>query len=85
MMTKRATSAETYLQELIQLARLPALTKVIVLQCDFINSLTQVPRADLSIFGLPKPSDITFCQRIVKIVDSSCVFVRDSGDESALA
>lgn len=77
--------AEKYLHRLIQLARLPAQTKVIVLQCDFIDSLAQVPRADLSIFGLPKPSDITFCQRIVNIVDSSCVFVRDSGDESALA
>lgn len=77
--------AQTYLKELIQLARLPAQTKVIVLQCNFISSLTQVPRADLSVFGLPKPSDMTFCQRIVDIVDSSCVFVRDSGDESALA
>ena len=82
---KTRHQAGNFLQELIQLARLPAQTKVIVLQCDFMNSLTQVPRADLSIFGLPKPSDITFCQRIVKIVDSSCVFVRDSGDESALA
>jgi len=77
--------AEKYLRELILLSRLPAQTKVIVLQCGFIDSLTQVPRADLSVFGLPKPSDITFCQRIVNIVDSSCVFVRDSGDESALA
>jgi len=81
--TRRHT--ETYLQALIKLARLPAQTKVIVLQCAFMASLKEVPRADLSIFGLPKPSDITFCRRVVDIVDSSCVFVRDSGDESALA
>ncbi|MCP5100063.1 MAG: Na-K-Cl cotransporter [Chloroflexi bacterium] len=77
--------ATRFLIDLISLSRLSSSTKVIVLQSEFMPSLTKVPRADLSIFGLPKPSDLTFCRRIVDIVDSSCVFVRDSGNESALA
>lgn len=79
------SQAEQYLQELIQLARLPGSTKVIVLHGSFMHHLQRSPRADLSVFGLPKPSDLTFCRRIVETVDASCVFVRDSGDESALA
>lgn len=77
--------ATTYLTRLIRLARLPGNTDVIVMQVSFLDALKRVPQADLSIFGLPKPSDLTFCRRIVERVDGSCVFVRDSGDESALA
>lgn len=77
--------ATAYLKALIQLARLPAHTKVIVLQCAFMDALQRAPHADLSIFGLTKPSNLNFSKRVVETVNGSCVFVRDSGDESALA
>ncbi|MAT98498.1 MAG: Na-K-Cl cotransporter [Anaerolineaceae bacterium] len=77
--------AETFLQELADLARLPRNTEVTVIQAPFTEALQMVPRADLAIFGLPNPAQLTFCQEIVAAVDGSCLFVRDSGEESALA
>jgi len=77
--------AETFLRELADLARLPKNTIVTVVQAPFAEALHQVRRADLAIFGLPNPAQLTFCQEIVAMVDGSCLFVRDSGEESALA
>ena len=73
------------LAELNTLARLPADTTPIVLIDAFESALTTAPRADLTVIGLPKNPDLRFYLRIVDIVNGSCVFVRDSGDESALA
>jgi amino acid transporter len=78
--------AEQFLRELVVLARLPVKrTAITVLVGDFRALLPQVARADLSVFGLPLQPDLQFVQEIVEIVDGSCIFVRDSGDESALA
>ncbi len=77
--------AEEYLYELADLARLPKNSEVTVVQAPFAKALHQVPRADLAIFGLPNPAKLTFCQEIVAAVDGSCLFVRDSGEESVLA
>jgi solute carrier family 12 sodium/potassium/chloride transporter 2 len=77
--------AENFLQELIDLARLPRETKVMVVVAPFVEALSQVSRPDLSIFGLPREPDLTFAQDMVQRVNGSCVFIRDSGDESALA
>ena len=62
---------------------LPALA--FYLASRYEEPLAQAPRADLSIFGLPLQPDLAFTQKITRLVDASCVFVRDSGDESALA
>lgn len=77
--------AEAFLTNLLTLARLPDDTQVRVWQSPFEDALRRAPRADLSIFGLPREPDLAFSQRIVEVVDGSCIFVRDSGDESALA
>ena len=78
--------ATKFLSELISLTRLPKQTAVMVLIAPFTEALKQIPRADLSIFGLSKEEqDLTFVQNVVKEVNGSCIFVRDSGDESALA
>jgi hypothetical protein len=77
--------AEVYLHELGSLSRLPKGTQVFVRQAPFTNALTQAPRADLNIFGLPMNSDLNFYRKIIDLINTSCVFVRDSGDESALA
>lgn len=77
--------AKAYLLELIDLARLPKSTVATVVPAPFAEALHLVPRADLAIFGLPNPARLTFCQEIVAAVDGSCLFVRDSGEESALA
>ncbi|MCA9916562.1 MAG: amino acid permease, partial [Anaerolineales bacterium] len=80
-----APLANRYLRELVDLTRLPKNTDVTVVVAPFAEALEQAPRADLGIFGLPNPAQLSFCQEIVAAVDGSCLFVRDSGEESALA
>ncbi|WP_420640784.1 amino acid permease [Candidatus Leptofilum sp.] len=82
---REVPAANDYLQSLVDLARLPKNSGVTVVQASFSEGLHLVPRADLAIFGLPNPARLTFCQGIVTAVDGSCLFVRDSGEESALA
>lgn len=77
--------ATSFLRELVELVRLPKNSDVTVVQAPFAEALHEVSRADLAIFGLPNPARLTFCQEIVAAVDGSCLFVRDSGEESALA
>lgn len=77
--------ATQFLQELISLARLPNNTQLFVFPAPFANALAQAPSADLSIFGLSRKSNLEFSRDIISSVNSSCVFVRDSGEESALA
>jgi hypothetical protein len=79
------TRARQFLEELVTLTRLPGDTGVLVWQSSFEEALKSAPRADLSSFGLPREPDLAFSQRIVELVDGSCIFVRDSGEESALA
>ncbi len=77
--------ATVFLTGLISLARLPKETEILVLVSGFADALGQAPRADLTIFGLSKEPDLAFVQELVQTLNGSCVFVRDSGDESALA
>lgn len=77
--------ADNFLRELINLARLPRHTQVNVTVAPFMEALIQTPRADLSIFGLAREPDLAFTKHLFQQMNASCVFVRDSGEESALA
>lgn len=77
--------AETFLKELINLGRLPKRTRIRIRQSSFREALIEVPRGDINFFGLPREFDRQFLETVFEIVDASCLFVRDSGDESALA
>jgi len=82
-----ATSQEkaaAFLNELRALARLPGDSEILVYEMSLGAAIAAAPRADLSSFGLPAIPDLAFCQRIVEQVDGSCIFIRDSGIESAL-
>lgn len=76
---------EVYLRQLIEDARLPKTAQCWVEQGSLMNKISEAPRADLQIFGLPDHVDLVFMQRMVQMSGSSCLFVRDSGRESALA
>ncbi|MBE2220902.1 MAG: amino acid permease [Anaerolineae bacterium] len=77
--------ADDFLEELKSFARLPAGTGIKVFVGSFWEALPQGPAADLTILGLQAQPDLDFVEKAVKIIDASCIFVRDSGDESALA
>ncbi|MFQ6104519.1 MAG: amino acid permease [Candidatus Glassbacteria bacterium] len=74
-----------FLERLSDQARLPWLTDFHVLTGSFEESLKHAPRADINVFGLrgdTVPFDLI--RETPEITNSSCLFVKDSGRESAL-
>jgi hypothetical protein len=82
---KTGALAEAFLAQLIVMARLPANTDAHVFVAPFEAALAGAPGADRNLVGLSREPDLAFSQPIVEIVGRSCVFVRDSGAESAPA
>ncbi len=65
-------------------ARLPALTEYHVLTGSFESALKNAPRADINIFGLSEQPSFKFMRNIPETINSSCLYIKDSGLESAL-
>jgi amino acid transporter len=76
--------AVMFLRELCDLARLPMEVTCRVVVGPFEEALMQAPPADLQILGLQPKPDFVFVNRMVAISRGSCLFVLDSGRESAL-
>ena len=74
-----------FLAQLIDLGRMPRGTGAIVAAGSMREFLPQAPQADLSIFGLQDQIDVQFMSELTQKVHSTCIFVHDSGHESALA
>ena len=77
--------AITALEVLAQRGRLPADTQKTVVVGDFYEELKKGAHADIHIFGFSDELDLKLIRRIAETVNGSCLFVRDSGTESALA
>lgn len=77
--------ADAFLSEVSDLARLPGGTRRKVMVGSFAESLSSAPAADLQILGLRPETDFDFIENVVEYTGSSCLFVADSGRESALA
>jgi hypothetical protein len=75
-----------FLEYLGDQARLPSVTEYHVLTGEFKKMLGTAPRADINIFGLSVDEKVPldFIKEVSEGVKSSCVFVIDSGYESAL-
>ncbi len=76
--------ARQFFNDLLTVARIPN-AEVIVTGGSFDETLDLAPDADLNIFGMLSDPDLDFARRMTEETDSSCIFVRDSGLESALA
>ncbi len=74
-----------FLNRLSDQARLPSLTEFHVVKGGFKDALTKAPRADISIFGIGDELPFSFIREITELTNSSCLFVKDSGHESAIA
>ena len=77
-------AARTFLEQLVDLGRFQD-TSVFVGAGDFAQFLAEAPQADLNLFGLLPDPDYDFIRRMTEVTRSTCLFVRDSGHESALA
>jgi solute carrier family 12 sodium/potassium/chloride transporter 2 len=82
---EEAERARAYLQELMDMSRMPRTTRAVVGTGDFKEYIQNAPRADLNIFGATPNMTVSFARDMVEISRASCLFVQDSGHESALA
>lgn len=78
-------NGKKFLTDLKNIGRMPRTTQTFVQVGSLAEWLPQMPQADLNIFGLQQQINLEFVHKMVAATDSSCIFVRDSGDESALA
>ena len=77
-------NARQFFNDLLTLARIPD-AEVIITGGSFGDAIANAAGADLNIFGMLSDPDLDFARRMIGETDSSCIFVRDSGQESALA
>lgn len=77
--------AELYLTQLIEDARLPTTTGIWVQTGTFNDAIDEAPHADLQIVGMAPTIDKGRARALARHAGSSVLFVRDSGNESALA
>jgi hypothetical protein len=75
----------SFLDRLSDKARLPSDTEFHVLVGKFNENLSSAPGADINIFGLADELPFTFMRNAPELTKSSCLFIKDSGQESALA
>lgn len=76
---------QQFLERIVELGRMPDNTEIIAVHEDFSTYLEQAPRADLNIFGIGTMVNLAFMHQMVEKTRASCLFVQDSGSESALA
>jgi amino acid transporter len=77
--------AQTFLGSLIDVGRLPLGTTAHVFHGDFLDQLENAPPADIHLFGISPQIDPNRLKMIQAKVDSLCIFLMDSGYESAIA
>ncbi len=71
--------------KIAELIRMPRDTQVVILTGDFITAVSRAPAADLNIFGFPHDINWGAIDQVVELLNTSCLFVKDSGEESAFA
>ncbi len=76
--------AKQFMADLIDLARLPK-TEIMIHVGKFNEFILDAPNADLNVFGLAPEPDFTFMEKMVNNTQTTCLFIRDSGQENILA
>ena len=74
----------SFLNRLSDQTRLPSLSEFYVLTGSFNDALKNAPRADMNIFGVGDNFEFNFMRKTTELTKTSCLFVKDSGNVSAL-
>ena len=77
--------AEQFLADVCDLARIPPSATRQVMVGGFRDCVAEAPQSDLNIMGLQENPDFGFMHGMIELSNSSCLFVADSGRESARA
>jgi hypothetical protein len=76
--------AMIFLNEFMNLSRLP-IHETMVKVGSFYEDLAKAPLANLNIFGISPEMEIEDYEKIAGVVDTTCMFIMDSGHESVFA
>ncbi len=76
--------SEILFDRLSEKARFPSNTEIIVIIDEFKKALASAPAADINVFGLSENLSCDTMHELVKLVDTSCLFLKDSGEESMM-
>ncbi len=79
------TRLNKFLNRLSDQTRLPSLTEFHILNGSFHEALQNAPKADINIFGVGENFEFNFMRETTELTKSSCLFVKDSGNVSAIA
>ena len=82
---KEKDAAECFLSSVIDQCRLPRGTEVCVFASVFEEALANAQMADLHLIGLPMHTDLARVRYLAKQSREACLFIRDCGEEDALA
>ncbi len=77
-------AARRFLDDIIEQGRLPH-TTAHVSTAPFLEAVSQAPPADLHVFGIASEIDLDRLREVRDATSGSCLFLRDSGQESLLA
>jgi amino acid transporter len=83
--SENVEAAREFIVHMMELARMSRNIKIDVEHAEFNDFLCEAQRADLNIFGLGPTVNRDFMEHLVTCTRGSCLFVLDSGAESALA
>lgn len=78
-------AAWEFLDEIVDLARIPVPAECHVMVGEFRTCAADAPHASVNIMGLQDDPDFGFMAEMIHTTRSRCLFVADSGRESALA
>ena len=82
---KTQREGQEFLTNLIERARLDKFANHHVFVGSFDDAMQTAPQADLTIFGVPGDPKVETIRMLTEKANGSCIFVRDSGNESVLA
>jgi amino acid transporter len=82
---EKVLRARKRLRAIASVARLPLDTTVSVQVGDFFETIPAGSEADLNIFGIPEVLDLNAMRRAAELADTTCLFIRESGEESLVA
>ncbi|MGK7942559.1 MAG: amino acid permease [Crocosphaera sp.] len=78
-------AAKNYINSLRDLCRIPTTAKTLIIVGEFPTCIIRTPQGDIDFIGLQSTPDFEFVQKMINLTGSSCLFISDSGSESALA
>lgn len=76
--------AMDFLQEFMELSRLP-IQEIVVKEGYFYEELAKAPLADINIFGISSELTIEDYRKMAGTVNTTCLFIMDSGHENVFA